>query len=99
MKFNPAPMSRRRALGVAVNVVAALPVIALFSREAYAANNAALRKALQYQDTPKGDAKCANCVQFVPGAAATDKGKCKAIPNDDEISPNGWCAVFAAKPK
>ena len=99
MKINPAPMSRRRAMGVAVQLAAAIPIVALFSREAFAANNAVLRKALQYQDTPKGDAKCANCIQFVAGKSATDKGQCKAIPGDDEIAPTGWCAAFAAKPK
>jgi hypothetical protein len=48
-------------------------------------------KAVNYQNTPKGAAQCDNCVQWKPPAA------CKVV--EGPISPSGWCAVYAPKPK
>jgi hypothetical protein len=45
----------------------------------------------KYQTTPKGDQHCDGCVNFQPPNA------CKFVEGD--ISPNGWCQLFAAKPK
>jgi hypothetical protein len=45
----------------------------------------------KYQTTPKGDQHCDGCVNFQPPNA------CKFV--DGDISPNGWCQLFAAKPK
>jgi len=90
------PISRRRLLAVAAGALTVAPVV-FMSREAFAATNDALRKALQYQDSPKGADKCMLCVQFIPGKSPTDKGMCKAITNDDQISPTGWCAAFVKK--
>jgi hypothetical protein len=45
--------------------------------------------AARYQDSPKGDKKCANCNLFVPPNA------CKSV--DGTISPNGWCALWVKK--
>jgi len=53
------------------------------------------QKAVQYQDTPKGDAKCSGCKFFQPGTDAKAKGKCQVVEGD--ISPDGWCAVYSAK--
>jgi hypothetical protein len=91
-------MSRRRWLGLAAGALTAVPVV-LVSREAFAEQNANMRKALQYQDTPKDGKQCSGCVQFVPGKTPKDKGGCKAIPGDTEIIPNGYCAAFVAAPK
>ena len=45
----------------------------------------------KYQTTPKGDQHCDGCVNFqAPNA-------CKFVQGD--ISPNGWCQLFVAKPK
>ncbi len=46
---------------------------------------------VQYQDKPKGDAECDKCLQFVA------PGSCKVV--DGKISPKGWCAAYAPKPK
>ncbi len=62
-----------------------------------AATNAKLRAALKYQGKPEGDKKCANCMQFVPGAPAKGLGGRKVIPGDTEISPQGYCAAWAKK--
>ena len=45
----------------------------------------------QYQATPKGDQRCDGCVNFQPPNA------CKFV--DGNISPGGWCQLFAAKTK
>jgi hypothetical protein len=43
----------------------------------------------KYQTTPKDDQRCDGCVNFQPPNA------CKFVQGD--ISPNGWCQLFAAK--
>ena len=73
-----------------------IPAMAVFGC-ADAATNATLRTALKYQDKPEGDKSCANCMQFVPGASVKDLGGCKVIPGDTEISPQGYCIVWAKK--
>ena len=73
-----------------------IPIIAV-SAPADAATNATMRAALKYQDTPSGDKSCLNCVQFVPGASASELGGCKVLPGDTEIAPKGYCSVWAKK--
>jgi hypothetical protein len=51
---------------------------------------------VKYQDTPKDGKVCSNCVYYLPGASAKAKGACKIVAGD--ISPNGWCNMYAAKP-
>jgi len=45
----------------------------------------------KYQATPKGDQRCEVCVNFQP------PNGCKFV--DGDISPNGWCQLFAPKTK
>jgi hypothetical protein len=45
----------------------------------------------KYQTTPKGGQRCDGCVNFQPPNA------CKFV--DGNISPGGWCQLFAAKAK
>jgi hypothetical protein len=45
----------------------------------------------KYQGTPKDDQRCDGCVNFQPPNA------CKFVQGD--ISPSGWCQLFAPKPK
>jgi hypothetical protein len=42
-----------------------------------------------YQNTPKGDQRCDRCINFQPPNA------CKFVQGD--ISPSGWCQLFASK--
>jgi len=49
------------------------------------------QKLVQYQETPKKDQHCSICLHFVP------PGGCKLV--DGGINPNGWCALFAPKPR
>ena len=46
---------------------------------------------VQYQDTPKDNLKCVNCVNFEAPAA------CKIV--SGTIKPEGWCIAFAPKEK
>jgi hypothetical protein len=88
---------RRQFLKMGGAALAMIPVI-IVSGRAEAATNAPLRTALKYQGKPEGDKRCATCLQFVPGASATALGGCKVMPNDTEISPQGYCTAWVKKP-
>jgi hypothetical protein len=49
------------------------------------------QKLVQYQKTPKNNQKCSDCLHFI----APDS--CKLV--EGKIDPNGWCSLFAPKPK
>ncbi len=89
---------RRKFVKVGGATIIAIPLLA-WTNGSLSATNAAMRASLKYQDKPSGDKKCAGCVQFVPGQSPTGPGGCKVIPGDTEISPNGYCTAWAAKPK
>jgi hypothetical protein len=42
----------------------------------------------QYQDSPKGDEKCSNCLHFI-----AESNTCKVVAG--EVSPEGWCTLWA----
>jgi len=85
-------LSRRKLLAsglVAVPVTAAL--ITLRPDPVAAQQQKVAQKLVQYQKTPKNNQKCSLCLHFV----APDS--CKVV--EGKIDPNGWCALFAPKPK
>lgn len=86
-------MNRRAWLKRASLALASIPIV-VYSELAAARTNEPLRAQLGYQDTPKGDKSCANCLEFIPGSASADAGGCKVIPGDDQISPNGYCTLW-----
>ncbi len=45
---------------------------------------------VQYQTQPKGEQKCATCVNFI-----AESNTCKLV--DGQISPDGWCTLWAKK--
>ena len=47
------------------------------------------QKAVEYQDTPKGDQECSNCSLF------QEPNSCTLV--DGEISPAGWCKFWVKK--
>ena len=47
------------------------------------------QKAVKYQDTPKGNARCDNCALFQAPSS------CKLV--DGPIAPAGWCVLYKAK--
>jgi hypothetical protein len=84
-------ISRRRVLTVAAGAagtVAGVTAMVGTSTPAQAAK--ASQKAVKYQDTPKGEQRCDNCVQFE--APST----CKTV--DGTVAAQGWCIVYAKKP-
>ena len=78
--------SKRRAL-LGVGLAAAGGAICARS----AAQSKVSKDQAKYQDKPKGEQRCDGCAQF----AAPDG--CKVV--EGKISPSGWCALYAAKPK
>ena len=89
MMDNYRRISRRMLLSSAALSIGAATTAAMISR---AAAQVKLSQAdAKYQTTPKNDQRCDGCVNFQPPNA------CKFVQGD--ISPNGWCQLFGAKPK
>lgn len=61
----------------------------LATTSAAAAQAKLTQKAANYQPTPKGNARCNNCSQWLQPA------DCKVV--QGPVSPTGWCSVYAAK--
>jgi High potential iron-sulfur protein len=85
-------ISRRQVLTIAASaagasVTGAAAVIGT-STPAQAAKVS--QQVVKYQDTPKGEQRCENCVQFE--APST----CKTV--DGTVAAQGWCMVYAKKP-
>ena len=84
-------ISRRRVLTIAAGATGAsiaggVAVIAV-STPAQAAKVS--QKIVKYQDTPKGEQRCENCVQFEAPSS------CKTV--DGTVAAQGWCMVYAKK--
>jgi hypothetical protein len=81
-------ISRRQVLTIAggASVTSAAAIIGT-STPAQAAK--ASQKIVKYQDTPKGEQRCENCMQFE--APST----CKTV--DGTVAAQGWCMVYAKK--
>jgi hypothetical protein len=76
-----------KGLGV-LTIVAALTAVDVAKSEA---QQKMAQKLVQYQETPKKDQKCSVCLHFVA------PNSCKLV--EGKINPEGWCALFAPKPK
>lgn len=72
----------------------ALPAVVGLARSGMAQTKVP-QKIAQYQDKPKGNQKCDLCKYFIAGSSPTAAGTCQLV--EGSISPNGWCALFAAK--
>lgn len=86
-------LNRRRLVKSAGMALALVPLIAV-THEARASSNPAMRTKVKYQDFPMEGKNCSTCLEFLPGKTDTDLGRCKLIPDDDEISPNGYCNLW-----
>ncbi|HKQ26218.1 MAG TPA: high-potential iron-sulfur protein [Burkholderiales bacterium] len=95
MKDNIAS-ARRRMLKLGGSALAVIPLMTLIGRT-YAATNAAMRASFKYQNKPKSEKACSNCIQFIRGKTAKALGGCKLYPGDTEISPNGYCTAWVKK--
>jgi hypothetical protein len=85
-------LSRRsilRKLGFAASGAAVLATAIGANRVAVAQTKMS-QKVVGYQDTPQGDHRCDNCLQFqLPSS-------CKVV--EGNINPAGWCKVYVKKP-
>jgi hypothetical protein len=79
-------MKSRRAMLQAAGLAALVPLAATQAK----AQDKLAPEMVMYQDTPKDGQKCAECLHFQPPRA------CAIVSGD--IAPEGWCAVWAAKP-
>jgi hypothetical protein len=89
-QFQTLNLSRRSALRSGLFVAGAAVAGALAATAGPAAAAKMSQKAVNYQETPKGRARCDNCAQWQAPAA------CKLV--DGAISPSGWCTVYTPKP-
>lgn len=85
MTKESADISRRTLLGVAV--VGGGAALAGVSFSAAEAAGKVSQQSVDYRGSPKGKARCSNCVQWQPPAA------CKLV--SGKINPNGWCSIYA----
>jgi hypothetical protein len=76
-------ISRRVALAGTALVLGAAAAVQAAARQKISQADA------KYQGTAKGDQRCDACLSFQPPNA------CKFVEGD--ISPSGWCELFAAK--
>lgn len=90
--------SRRTWLKAATGAAVAVPLV-FVAQSALAAKNDAMRGSLKYKDTPEGNKRCDNCLQWVPGKTPKDRGSCKIMPGDTEISPSGYCVAWVEAKK
>jgi hypothetical protein len=85
-------ISRRHVLVIAAGAggasIASTAALIAASTPAQAAK--ASQKVVKYQDTPKGEQRCENCVQFEAPSS------CKTV--DGTVTAQGWCMVYAKKP-
>lgn len=80
---------RRRAFLTSVaagltGLAAAIPIL-----DGASAQTKVTKQQAKYQDKPKGDQRCSGCVNFIAPSS------CRFV--EGQISPNGWCSLFAAK--
>lgn len=79
----------RRSVVKSVAVMAGAALAGLFSREEALAQQKASKALMKYQDSPKGDQKCSNCLQFVPPDG------CRVV--EGTVSPDGYCIAWVRK--
>ena len=84
-------MSRRELLSSGLLAVPVAAALITLRPAVIGAQQKMAQKLVQYQQTPKNNQKCSTCLHFV----APDS--CKLV--EGKINPNGWCALFAPKPK
>jgi hypothetical protein len=85
-----AEVSRRLLLQRAVTVAAGAVTLVGVTANRAAGQAKSSQEAVAYQDKPQGSQRCDNCNQFQPPSA------CKTV--DGQISPQGWCKIYALKP-
>ena len=83
-------VSRRSLLQRAVTMAAGAVTMVGVNANRAAGQAKSSQEAVAYQDKPQGSQRCDNCIQFQPPSA------CKTV--EGQISPQGWCKIYAPKP-
>jgi cytoskeletal protein CcmA (bactofilin family) len=85
-------ISRRQVLTVAAGVAGAsiTGAAAVIGTSTPARAAKAPQKVVKYQDTPKGELRCDNCIQFEAPSS------CKTV--EGTVAAQGWCVVYVKKP-
>jgi hypothetical protein len=83
-------ISRRKVLTIAVGAVGTSGAAVVVGTSTSAQAAKVSQQVVKYQDTPKGEQRCDNCVHFE--APST----CKIV--DGTVAAQGWCMVYAKKP-
>ena len=81
-------LSRRTLLHRATCAVGAAAVAGVPTDDAVAQAKAK-QEAVDYQNSPKGDQQCSNCLQFEAPAS------CKVV--EGQIAAQGWCKIWVKK--
>ena len=81
-------LSRRSMLQRLVTAASAVTVLTVEAQRA-AAQVKASKTVVAYQDQPKGNQSCENCINFQPPSA------CKVVEGD--VTSHGWCRAYAPK--
>lgn len=90
-KIRSVAISRRSILRkFAVTAGGAAMLATTASGNRAAAQTKVTQKAVAYQDKPKGEQRCDNCMQFQAPSS------CKVV--EGNIEPGGWCTVYVKKP-
>jgi hypothetical protein len=84
-------VSRRTVLKQMYFLACVVPISIMANPDPSGARAKTGKAEANYQDQPKGNQKCAECVYyFLP-----DRNACKIV--EGEISPQGWCKFWKAK--
>jgi hypothetical protein len=85
-------VSRRQVLTIAAGAAGAslTGAAAVIGASTTARAAKVSQQTAKYQDTPKGEQRCENCIQFEAPSA------CKTV--DGTVAAQGWCMVYAKKP-
>lgn len=86
-----AHLSRRQLLSSALLVAPVATALMALRPSRAGAQQKIAPKLVQYQTTPKNKQQCSTCLHFV----APDS--CKMV--EGKIAPEGWCSLYAPKPK
>ena len=87
--MNKTDVSRRLLVQRAVTMAAGAVTMVGITANRAAGQAKSAQSAVAYQDKPQGSQRCDNCNQFEPPSG------CKTV--DGQISPQGWCKIYAPK--
>lgn len=89
-------MTRRTAIRRMVAIAGSAAASTVFASRAALADSkqygSTPKSAVHYQNHPKGNDQCSNCMHFIPGPSASAAGHCTVVKGS--IAPKGWCLAY-----